>query len=69
MEKREIRFDGWRVNFDSGEVTKGGDTHRLQDQPLQILDELTQRPGEVVIAGAAHRAPVAQRAWSNSTPA
>ena len=48
MEKREIRFDGWRVNFDSGEVTKGGDTHRLQDQPLQILDELTQRPGEVV---------------------
>jgi len=48
MEKREVRFDGWRVNFASGEVTKGGDTHRLQDQPLQILDELTQRPGEVV---------------------
>ena len=48
MEKRVIRFDGWRVNFDSGEVTKGGDTHRLQDQPLQILDELTRRPGEVV---------------------
>src|SRR5688572_8573860 len=48
MEKRVVRFDGWRVNFDSGEVTKGGDTHRLQDQPLQILDELTQRPGEVV---------------------
>src|SRR5262245_17814589 len=48
MEKREVRFDGWRVDFDSGEVTKGGDTHRLQDQPLQILDELTRRPGEVV---------------------
>ncbi len=48
MEKRVIRFDGWRVSFDSGEVTKGSDTHRLQDQPLQILDELTQRPGEVV---------------------
>ncbi len=48
MEKRVVRFDGWRVNFDSGEVTKGGDTHRLQDQPLQILDELTRRPGEVV---------------------
>jgi TolB-like protein/DNA-binding winged helix-turn-helix (wHTH) protein/tetratricopeptide (TPR) repeat protein len=48
MEKRVIRFDGWRVNFDSGEVTKGSHTHRLQDQPLHILDELTQRPGEVV---------------------
>ena len=48
MEKREIRFDGWCVNFESGEITKGGETHRLQDQPLQILDELTQRPGEVV---------------------
>jgi len=48
MDKREIRFDGWRVNFESGEITQGGDTHRLQDQPLQILDELTQRPGQVV---------------------
>jgi TolB-like protein/DNA-binding winged helix-turn-helix (wHTH) protein/tetratricopeptide (TPR) repeat protein len=48
MEKREIRFDGWRVNFESGEITHGGETHRLQDQPLQILDELTQRPGQVV---------------------
>jgi TolB-like protein len=48
MEKREIRFDGWCVNFESGEITRGGETHRLQDQPLQILDELTQRPGQVV---------------------
>ena len=48
MEKREIRFDGWGVNFESGEITRGGETHRLQDQPLQILDELTQRPGQVV---------------------
>jgi TolB-like protein/DNA-binding winged helix-turn-helix (wHTH) protein/Flp pilus assembly protein TadD len=48
METREIRFDGWRVNFDSGEITKGGNTQRLQDQPLQILDELIQSPGQVV---------------------
>jgi len=48
MDKREIRFDGWCVNFESGEITRGGETHRLQDQPLQILDELTQRPGQVV---------------------
>jgi len=48
MDKREIRFDGWKVNFDSGEISRDGDTHRLQDQPLQILEELVSRPGEVV---------------------
>jgi len=48
MDRREIRFDGWTVDFDSGEISKGGNTHRLQDQPLQILDELVKRPGEVV---------------------
>jgi TolB-like protein/DNA-binding winged helix-turn-helix (wHTH) protein len=48
MDKREIRFDGWTVNFDSGEISRDGNTHRLQDQPLQILEELVKRPGEVV---------------------
>jgi TolB-like protein/DNA-binding winged helix-turn-helix (wHTH) protein/Tfp pilus assembly protein PilF len=48
MDKREIRFDGWHVDFASGEITKDGRTQRLQDQPLQILDELTGHAGEVV---------------------
>jgi TolB-like protein/DNA-binding winged helix-turn-helix (wHTH) protein/tetratricopeptide (TPR) repeat protein len=48
VEKREIRFDGWKVDFDSGEISRDGNTHRLQDQPLQILDELVKHPGEVV---------------------
>ena len=48
MEKRVIRFDGWKVDFQSGEISKDGATHRLQDQPLQILDELVKQPGEVV---------------------
>jgi TolB-like protein/DNA-binding winged helix-turn-helix (wHTH) protein/tetratricopeptide (TPR) repeat protein len=48
MDKRDIRFDGWKVNFDSGEISRDGNTHRLQDQPLQILEELIGRPGEVV---------------------
>ena len=48
MDKREVRFDGWTVNFESGEISRDGNTHRLQDQPLQILDELLKRPGEVV---------------------
>jgi TolB-like protein/DNA-binding winged helix-turn-helix (wHTH) protein/tetratricopeptide (TPR) repeat protein len=48
MDKREARFDGWLVDFDSGDISKNGSTHRLQDQPLQILEELVKRPGEVV---------------------
>lgn len=48
MNKRVVRFDGWKVDFGSGEISKDGAAHRLQDQPLQILDELLQRPGEVV---------------------
>jgi TolB-like protein/DNA-binding winged helix-turn-helix (wHTH) protein/Flp pilus assembly protein TadD len=48
MEKRVIRFDGWTVDFNSGEISKDGATHRLQDQPLQLLDELVKKPGTVV---------------------
>src|SRR5215510_12409833 len=48
MDKREARFDGWLVDFDSGEISKNGNTQRIQDQPLQILEELVKRPGEVV---------------------
>ena len=48
VDRREIRFDGWKVDFDSGEISRDGNTHRLQDQPLQILDELVKHPGEVV---------------------
>ena len=48
MDKREARFDGWLIDFESGEITRHGNTHRLQDQPLQILEELVSRPGELV---------------------
>ncbi len=48
MDKREIRFDGWHVDFASGEISRDGRTQRLQDQPLQILDVLTSHAGEVV---------------------
>ncbi|HET7810997.1 MAG TPA: winged helix-turn-helix domain-containing protein [Steroidobacteraceae bacterium] len=36
------------MDFASGEISKDGHTHRLQDQPLQILDELCSHAGEVV---------------------
>lgn len=36
------------MDFGSGEISRDGNTHRLQDQPLQILDELVRHAGEVV---------------------
>ena len=43
-----FRFDGWQLDGDSGELNKGGARLRLQDHPLQLLQALLERPGEVV---------------------
>jgi DNA-binding winged helix-turn-helix (wHTH) protein/TolB-like protein/Tfp pilus assembly protein PilF len=43
-----IRFDGWVLRMDTGELAKGDRKIRLQDQPLQILEELLRQPGELV---------------------
>ena len=59
MDKREIRFDGWKVDFDSGEISRDGNTHRLQDQPLQILEELVKHARRGRHPRAAHRPPLA----------
>jgi DNA-binding winged helix-turn-helix (wHTH) protein/TolB-like protein len=45
---RTTSFDGWVLRSDLGELAKDGRKIRLQDQPLQILDELLSRPGELV---------------------
>lgn len=44
----EIRFDDWVLRADSGELIRDGRATRLQDQPLQVLQELLMRPGELV---------------------
>ena len=44
----EIRFDGWTLRTDSGELTRDGSVTRLQEQPLLVLIELLSRPGELV---------------------
>lgn len=41
-------FDGWVLRMDLGELAKDGRKIRLQDQPLQILEELLAHPGELV---------------------
>jgi len=45
---RTITFDGWVLRTGLGELTRNGRKVRLQDQPLQILEELLVSPGELV---------------------
>ena len=47
-EPSTIRFGVFEANFRSGELRRNGVRVRLQDQPLQILNLLLQKPGEVV---------------------
>jgi TolB-like protein/DNA-binding winged helix-turn-helix (wHTH) protein/tetratricopeptide (TPR) repeat protein len=44
----EIRFDGWVLRTDTGELARDGKVVRLQDQPLQVLLALLERPGAMV---------------------
>jgi len=43
-----LRFGLFEVDLKSGELRRSGTRVRLQDQPLQILLTLLERPGEVV---------------------
>lgn len=43
-----IRFDSWALHRGVGELIRGEEKIRLQDQPLQILNELLEHPGELV---------------------
>jgi DNA-binding winged helix-turn-helix (wHTH) protein/tetratricopeptide (TPR) repeat protein len=43
-----IRFDGWTLARDSGELTRDGKTQRLAPQPLAVLLELLEHAGQVV---------------------
>lgn len=43
-----IRFGAFEVNFQTGELRHQGQKVKLQEQPLQILAALLERPGEIV---------------------
>jgi len=45
---RKIRFDAWTLDTQSGDLTKGEVTTRLQIQPLQVLLALLDNPGNLV---------------------
>jgi Tol biopolymer transport system component/DNA-binding winged helix-turn-helix (wHTH) protein len=45
---RIIRFSTFEVNLHTGELRQRGQKVKLQEQPLQVLAALLERPGEVV---------------------
>ena len=45
---RIIRFSTFEVNLHTGELRQRGQKVRLQEQPLQVLTALLERPGELV---------------------
>jgi len=45
---RLVRFQGFELNLQTGELRKSGTRVRLQDQPFKVLVALVQRPGQLV---------------------
>ena len=48
MSSRKIRFDGWVLDPESGDLEGGGARIRLQEQSVQVLRELIAHAGSVV---------------------
>jgi TolB-like protein/DNA-binding winged helix-turn-helix (wHTH) protein/Flp pilus assembly protein TadD len=44
----KLRFDGWTLDPESGDLERGGARIRLQEQPVQVLRELIAHAGSVV---------------------
>jgi Tol biopolymer transport system component/DNA-binding winged helix-turn-helix (wHTH) protein len=59
---RIIRFSTFEVNLHTGELRQQGQKIKLQEQPLQVLAALLERPGEMVTREELHN-----RLWSADT--
>ncbi len=59
---RVYRFGVYEADVRSGELRKGGQKLRLQDQPFQVLAVLLEQPGQVVT-----REELRQRMWPADT--
>ena len=59
---RSVRFGQFEMDEHAGELRKEGTKVRLQEQPLQILHILLERPGEVVT-----REDLRKRVWPTDT--
>jgi TolB-like protein/DNA-binding winged helix-turn-helix (wHTH) protein len=59
---RFARFGAFEVNFAAGELFKHGIRLKVQEQPLQVLELLLARPGELVT-----REEIQQKLWPSGT--
>ena len=59
---RVVRFSVFEVDLRAGELRRNGIKVRLQNQPLQILSMLLERPGEIIT-----RDEMQARLWSAET--
>jgi DNA-binding winged helix-turn-helix (wHTH) protein len=57
-----IRFGAYELNLQAGELRKNGVPIRCQEQPLQVLAALAERPGELVT-----REELRRRVWPEDT--
>ncbi|MGA8501002.1 MAG: winged helix-turn-helix domain-containing protein [Candidatus Sulfotelmatobacter sp.] len=57
-----VRFGSFEADFQEGKLSKAGVRIRLQEQPLQILALLLERPGQIVT-----REEIRQKLWSRDT--
>jgi len=57
-----IRFGGFELDLQSGELSRNGIRKRLQGQPLQLLKLLLQHPGQIVT-----REHIQQYLWPDGT--
>ena len=60
--ERQIRFGPFQLDTQCGQLRKDGTGLKLQGQPVQILEILLERPGELVT-----REELRQRLWSTDT--
>ena len=56
------RFGGFELDLQSGVLSRNGTKNRLQGQPLQLLELLLQRPGQLVT-----REQIQQHLWPDGT--
>ena len=59
---RAYQFDDFELDVRSGELRRGGELVRLQEQPCRLLMMLLEHPGEVVL-----REEIRKRLWPNDT--
>jgi DNA-binding winged helix-turn-helix (wHTH) protein len=57
-----LRFGPFEVDVGAGELRKQGRRIKLQEQPLQVLLALLERPGDLITRHELHR-----RLWPNGT--